>query len=219
MVKPQSLWALFKSCEDSQWLGDVCRALGGQNVALDKGQRFMLQSLKLDNEWHNEAIEERQRTQRERQARYRERQAKDTQGATAKTPAPKITANSSATPKKPAPAPVAIPRRTGETVNADLSKVDISDDGFFSGVCDSVLMARKITGDMGKAAGVFWRNWIKADAEKGEGDFLQILFSFKREIQAGEDVENRGAAFTQRLKDWRKNNPVKANAGQSGGKA
>jgi len=219
MVKPQSLWALFKSCEDSQWLGDVCRALGGQNVALDKGQRFMLQSLKLDNEWHNEAIEERQRTQRERQARYRERQAKDTQGATAKTPAPKSAANSSATPKKPAPAPVAIPRRTGETVNADLSKVDISDDGFFSGVCDSVLMARKITGDMGKGAGVFWRNWIKADAANGEGDFLQILFSFKREIIAGEDVENRGAAFTQRLKDWRKNNPVKANAGQSGGKA
>ena len=219
MVKPQSLWALFKSCEDSQWLGDVCRALGGQNVALDKGQLYMLQSLKLDNEWHNEAIEERQRTQRERQARYRERQAKDTQGATAKTPAPKSAANSSATPKKPAPAPVAIPRRTGETVNADLSKVDISDDGFFSGVCDSVLMARKITGDMGKGAGVFWRNWIKADAANGEGDFLQILFSFKREIIAGEDVENRGAAFTQRLKDWRKNNPVKANAGQSGGKA
>jgi len=179
----------------------------------------MLQSLKLDNEWHNEAIEERQRTQRERQARYRGRQAKDTQGATAKTPAPKSAANSSAPQNKPAPAPVAIPRRTGETVNADLSKVDISDDGFFSGVCDSVLMARKITSDMGKGAGVFWRNWIKADAANGEGDFLQILFSFKREIQAGEDVENRGAAFTQRLKDWRKNNPVKAKAGQSGGKA
>ncbi len=217
MVKPQSLWALFKTCENSQWLGDICRALGGQNVALDNGQRYMLQSLKLDNEWHNEAIEERQRRERERKAKYR--QEREKQGATAKTPAPKSAANSSAPQNKPAPAPVAIPRRTGETVNADLSKVDISDDGFFSGVCDSVLMARKITGDMGKGAGVFWRNWIKADAEKGEGDFLQILFSFKREILAGEDVENRGAAFTQRLKDWRKNNPVKAKAGQSGGKA
>lgn len=207
MVKPQLLWALFKSCEDSQWLGDVCRALGGQNVALDKGQLFMLQSLKLDNEWHNEAIDARQRTQRERQARYRERQAKDTQGDTP-APAPKTPATS-ATAKKPAPAPVAIPRRTGETVNADLSKVDISEDNFFSGNSDAVLMARKITCDMGKAAGVYWRNWIKADAANGESQFLEILFAFKREIEAGEDVENRGAAFTQRLKDWRKHNPVK----------
>ena len=175
MVKPQILWALFKSCEDSQWLGDVCRALGGQNVTLDKGQRFMLQSLKLDNEWHNEAIEEQQRRERERKAEYRRK--RETQGDT------------------PAPAPVAIPRRTGETVNADLSKVDISEDNFFSGNSDAVLMARKITGDMGKGAGVYWRNWIKADAANGEGQFLEILFAFKREIEAGEDVENRGAAF------------------------
>ena len=60
-------------------------------------------------------------------------------------------------------------------------------------------MARKITGDMGKAAGVYWRKWI---AKNEEGKFLEILFQFKREIEAGEDVENRGAAFTQRLKDW-----------------
>ena len=67
----------------------------------------------------------------------------------------------------------------------------------------------QITGDMGKAAGVYWRNWIKADAANGESQFLEILFAFKREIEAGEDVENRGAAFTQRLKDWRKHNPAK----------
>ena len=205
MVKPQSLWALFKTCENSQWLGDVCRALGGQNVALDKGQLYMLQSLKLDNEWHNEAIEEQQRRERERKAEYRRK--RETQGDTP-APAPKTPATS-ATAEKPAPAPVAIPRRTGETVNADLSKVDISEDNFFSGNSDAVLMARKITCDMGKAAGVYWRNWIKADAANGESQFLEILFAFKREIEAGEDVENRGAAFTQRLKDWRKHNPAK----------
>lgn len=193
MVKPQSLWALFKTCENSQWLGDICRALGGQAVALDNGQRYMLQSLKLDNEWHNEAIEERQRRERERKAKYRHEREK--QG---NAPAPESLPASESKAKKPAPATVA--RRTvAGTVDVDLSKVDISDDGFFSGAADSVLMARKITGDMGKAAGVYWRKWI---AKNEEGKFLEILFQFKREIEAGEDVENRGAAFTQRLKDW-----------------
>ena len=102
MVKPQSLWALFKTCENSQWLGDVCRALGGQNVALDKGQLYMLQSLKLDNEWHNEAIEERQRRERERKAEYRRK--RETQGDTP-APAPKTPATIAAA-KSPRPRPL-----------------------------------------------------------------------------------------------------------------
>ena len=206
MVKPQELWALFKTCDDSRWLGDICRALGGQAVALDAGQMHTLKALEQGNEWHTEAVEERRRRERERKARYRERLAQSAHAepnaqGTRKEPE----AKGNLTPKKSD-----VPRRTASVLpTVDLSQVDISDEAFFSGQYDAVLMARKVTGDTGKGAGVYWRKWINEDPTKGESEFLEILFQFKREIQAGEDVENRGAAFTQRLKKWREGKRAK----------
>lgn len=62
MIQPSSLWSLFKNCNDSEWIGKVCRALGGQEVDLDFGQKMMLSQLKQDSEWMDERIAE----QRER---------------------------------------------------------------------------------------------------------------------------------------------------------
>jgi len=45
MRKTRQLFALFAKCSDSKWLGDVCRALGGQSVKLDLGQRCMVKSI------------------------------------------------------------------------------------------------------------------------------------------------------------------------------
>lgn len=45
MVRPRKLWALFMACDDSRWLGDICRALGGQEVELDAKQRRVLRTL------------------------------------------------------------------------------------------------------------------------------------------------------------------------------
>ncbi len=199
MVKPQSLWALFKKCDDSKWLGDICRALGGQEIALSLEQRRMLDVLRLDNEWHTEAIEEKRRLQRERQARHREKLAtqRDGQGAQgARAPVADVQ-------KKNEPTTGRGKQSKADNVTVDLSKVDISDDAFFNGKSDAVLMARKVTGDMGARGGNYWRRWIREMGANGESVFLEELFQFKRELEAGETVTNRGAAFTQRLKKLR----------------
>ncbi|MCQ2299941.1 MAG: hypothetical protein MJZ81_07460 [Bacteroidales bacterium] len=57
MIKPATLWGLMKSCDDSKWLGDICRALGGQDVELDFGQRQMVNSIRQDSDWLDEAME------------------------------------------------------------------------------------------------------------------------------------------------------------------
>ncbi|HBO99113.1 MAG TPA: hypothetical protein DD637_04680 [Verrucomicrobia bacterium] len=71
MIKPESLWGLFKNCTDSKWLGDICRALGGQDVDLDFGQTQMLQSIKQDSEWMDERMEAQREKERERKRNFR----------------------------------------------------------------------------------------------------------------------------------------------------
>jgi len=80
MIKPQQLWALFKTCPDDKWLGAVCRALGGQDVPnLDFGQKQMVQTIMLDNEWHTEAIAECKEKERLRKEKYRKEKAAEGQ--------------------------------------------------------------------------------------------------------------------------------------------
>lgn len=62
MIKPDSLEALFATCPDSKWVGDICRALGGQEVELDMGQQMMLAQVRRDSERMDEwAADQRER--------------------------------------------------------------------------------------------------------------------------------------------------------------
>lgn len=45
MIKPKELEELFSSCEDSKHIGDICRAIGGQNVKLDAAQRLFVNAI------------------------------------------------------------------------------------------------------------------------------------------------------------------------------
>ena len=74
MIKPATLWALCKTCPDSKWIGDVCRALGGQSVDLDFGQTQAFNAIKLDSGWMDERIEWQREANRKRVAAFRERQ-------------------------------------------------------------------------------------------------------------------------------------------------
>ena len=67
MIKPATLWSQFKTCDDSEWLGTLCRALGGQEVTLDYGQRQMLAAIQMDSGWMDERIEEKREAWRARQ--------------------------------------------------------------------------------------------------------------------------------------------------------
>lgn len=71
MIKPASLWGLFKTCESSEWLGAVCRALGGQEVTLDFGQQQAVRMISLDSGWLDEAVEAKREKWRERQKAHR----------------------------------------------------------------------------------------------------------------------------------------------------
>ena len=85
----------------------------------------------------------------------------------------------------------------------DLSKIDTSDEGIMSGDADYVLIAQAVTGDTGRSASAFWRKWVRQGGDAGEAEFREELFTFRRELAAGEDVRNKGAAFTARLKKRR----------------
>lgn len=71
MIKPESLWSLFKTCADSKWVGDICRALGRQEVDLDYGQKMMLATIRQDSEWMDERIDDQRSRWAERQRKSR----------------------------------------------------------------------------------------------------------------------------------------------------
>lgn len=64
----------MKSCDDDQWIGRICRALGEQDVELDYGQQQMVNSIKMDSGWMDERIEAQREKWRERDRRRRERE-------------------------------------------------------------------------------------------------------------------------------------------------
>lgn len=51
IVIPKELVGLFSSCEDSKNVGDICRAIGGQDVKLDAAQRLLVNAVvyKMNN--------------------------------------------------------------------------------------------------------------------------------------------------------------------------
>ena len=75
MIKPTYLWALCKTCQDSKWIGDICRFLGGQDVTLDFGQKQVADMVKMDSDWMDERINWNREAARMRQARAREKRA------------------------------------------------------------------------------------------------------------------------------------------------
>ena len=78
MIKPESLWALFKDCDNSAWLGDICRALGGQkDVNLDYGQRQMVRVIERDSGWMDRRVDDKREKDRERQRKWREEHPKN----------------------------------------------------------------------------------------------------------------------------------------------
>ena len=79
MIKPESLWSLCKSCPDSKWIGDIMRALGGQEVVLDFGQKQMYVAVQNDSQWMDERIEERRERQRKNMKEYRNRKSQESQ--------------------------------------------------------------------------------------------------------------------------------------------
>ena len=71
MIKPESLWCLLQDCADSKWLGDICRALGGQEVELDFGQQQALKIIRRDSELMDERMEVQREKERERKRNLR----------------------------------------------------------------------------------------------------------------------------------------------------
>ncbi len=65
MIKPDALWALFKTCDDDAWLGRICRSLGGQDVKLDPGQKNMTNVVKQAVEWYEESVDNRRKQKRD----------------------------------------------------------------------------------------------------------------------------------------------------------
>lgn len=253
MIKPATLWGLFKSCDDSTWLGDICRALGGQSVTLDYGQAQMVKTVTLDSGWLDEAVEARRQKWSEKKRGQRGTKGtcpqlspvpgdNDEKGTTVEMspvptcPPPSVlpfvrssvrssvlpdeqdSIRSVSVPVKGVQGELTTPtvaeteRNGNGTDDFDVVTIDIgvADDAvnafagdirkngeaaFFFAENDPVVAAVYVTGDRKSA-----RRWRQAVAKVGEGAFRDELFSFWREICAGEVVRNRGAALNARLK-------------------
>ncbi len=74
-IRPVSLAQLCVTCENSKWLGDVMRALGGQDVKLDCGQRATLEIVRRDCADFAAKNAEKKEKWRERQSQFRKRKA------------------------------------------------------------------------------------------------------------------------------------------------
>lgn len=77
MIKPDTLANLFATCDNSSWVGDICRALGGQKVELDYGQRQVLAQIQLDSEAMDGRMAEQKARWAERQRRKRQKDKDD----------------------------------------------------------------------------------------------------------------------------------------------
>lgn len=238
MIMPETLRSLAESCDDTEFVGHVLRALGGQSVELTVPEKAMVAVIQNDSKRLSENIEKRKQKDAQRQAKWRaERQSAKKEVVTPCHDLSRVTkrdndlsrvtkrlsrASQSVRPSvspsvsqslKPVPVPVRACARARESGSAgtgtgavDLSKIDTSDEGIMSGAADYVLIAQAVTGDTSRSASAFWRKWVKQGGEAGEGEFREELFTFRRELAAGEDVRNKGAAFTARLK---KRRPIK----------
>lgn len=74
MIKPDSLWALFKQAtpDDILTIGKICYALGGHSdVDLDSTQRLLMRSIQSDCEKFNNNIIEKREKERDRKHKQR----------------------------------------------------------------------------------------------------------------------------------------------------
>lgn len=228
MIKPASLWGLFKTCESSEWLGTVCRALGGQEVTLDFGQQQAVRMISLDSGWLDEAVEAKREKWRERQKAHRAKDgaAQDAEGGASVTshnvtPVTHegVTAQCHDLPSVlPSVRPSVHPSSQTNTIRSDIEPKGAVDFGsglkveiekfkkavqsdqtgggvFFDPAYDPVVMACALTKERDTA-----RVWRKAMDRVGDGRMREELFAFYRELLAGEEPDNRGAALNARLK-------------------
>ena len=74
-IKPDTLDAFISTCDSDEFCGKILRALGGQDVELNMGERYLYLTIKGDLEMLNKRYEDRKEAQRIRQAEWRKRMA------------------------------------------------------------------------------------------------------------------------------------------------
>lgn len=204
MIKPETLWGLFKNCPDSQWLGDICRALGRQEVDLTFDQAQVVRLIQQDSEWLDERIEGQRERWAERQRKKRERDKdnvtqchgdnRDTPHVTNKPTKP----TNPTKPTKPyiyrtdTDTDIRVREDSGSGSGRGVNVLALSDEDFFSGKYSAIELAQSLCGK---------GFWGKAIRQLGECVVLEELHAFSAEIKAGETPKNLGATFTKRLKD------------------
>ena len=228
MIKPETLWGLFKNCPDSKWLGDICRALGRQDVGLTFDQAQVVRLIQQDSEWLDERIE----GQRERWAeRQRKKRGRDNENVTEchgdnrdkgdvtdvtvtsvtsechgdSRDTPDVT-NKPTKPTKPTnPTKPYIYRSDTDT---DIRAREVSGSGSGSGRSVNVLALSDEDFFSGKYSAMELVQslcgkgfWGKAIRQLGECVVLEELHTFVAELKAGETPKNLGATMTKRLKD------------------
>ena len=77
MIYPTTLYNFCKSCNDSEMIGNVLRALCGQDVELSIAEQMLYKMIANDNKWMDERLEVKKERTAARQREFRNRNKKE----------------------------------------------------------------------------------------------------------------------------------------------
>lgn len=77
MIYPTTLYNFCKSCNDSKMIGNVLRALCGQDVELSVSEQMLYKMIANDNKWMDERLETKKERTAARQREFRNRNKKE----------------------------------------------------------------------------------------------------------------------------------------------
>lgn len=217
MIQPEAYYAAHKVAPSPEALGRLGFAMVGREMELDPPlsptEKWHLATILRCNKWHTEnrdAMREKWRDASKRRKKDDNGDAGEAESMnndSVQAPSPTVQNASPAPVRRPnlevgagtENVVIRIPHgsmRDGAREFAQALRGDPDRGGgvFFNASYDPVVMCCAVTGDYHSA-----KRWRQLVSSRGEDVVREELFSFYRELMAGEEVSNRGAALNARL--------------------
>lgn len=227
MIKPTTYWAAHKRAKNPTQIGRIAFALAGREneltPPLTDAEQLTVEMIRQDSDWMDERVEFERERHRKNVAAYRAR-IKETPVTDVTDVTDVTVTNGSDRHVTPSVPPSLRPNKNNtnrtdperacvrtreekprvgigsglfakrmKELETAISK-DPSGSVILSGEFDAGLICAFLAGE--DKAGRCWRNHID---RKGEGAVMEECFKFYRELTAGEDCRNRGAALNARI--------------------
>ncbi len=214
MIKPDALWAFLKRTPDINLVGRVCCALGGHAISLSPAEQAIVDMIHQSEEWYDDSVEKRRKQKREWAAKHKGKS--NSSNESKEDELDKLDGLDKLDTIHPSVRPSVHPSQTTITrsvtvakngtkngerngefeKNVEMARTALSADVgvIYSGEFPFAVLAAAVTSDLHSS-----RRWSQLSKKVGEDRALDELFAFVRELQSGEEPENRAACLNARL--------------------